>query len=196
MTWDYKAVPAIVLTLLIAAPPERLLGQQSALQTAFLAPTSLRLSNPIPRIVDSEHLSYLKQLAKDKKLSASAFKPNSSDLLIQQAEERFSNGRKFYQERDFDRARVEFDAAIDDMLTASDNPTDPRLFESRLEDMVDRYLSLFDAVMVQEFVRPRGPVLPPNYLKPQQHWRVQAQYNIQHPEYAINSLVKRLKIKA
>ena len=137
MTWDYKAVPAIVLTVLIAAPPERLLAQQSALQTLFLAPTSLRLSSPIPSIVDSEHLPYLKQLSKDKKSGPSVFKPTGSDLLIQQAEERFSNGRKFYQERDFDRARVEFDAAIDAMLTASDSPTDRRLYESRLEDMVD-----------------------------------------------------------
>lgn len=137
MTWDFKAVPAIVLSILIAAPPERLLAQQSALQTAFLTPTSLRLSSPIPGIVDSEHLPYLKQIVKDKKSSASAFKPNGSDLLIQQAEERFSNGRKSYQERDFNRARVEFDAAIDDMLTASEDPTDRRLYESRLEDMVD-----------------------------------------------------------
>ncbi len=34
-------------------------------------------------------------------------------------------------------ARTEFDAAIDSMLLASDNPTDHRLFEAKLEDMVD-----------------------------------------------------------
>lgn len=137
MTWNYKAVPATILTVLIAAPPQQLLAQQSALQTAFLAPTSIRLNTAIPNIVESEHLPYLKQIAKDKRLSASAFKPNNSDLLIQQAEERFASGRKFYQDRDFDSARREFDAAIDLMLKASDDPTDPRLFGSRLEEMVD-----------------------------------------------------------
>ncbi len=137
MTWNYKAVPAIVLTVLIAAPPERLLAQQSALQTAFLAPTSIRLNTAIPNIVESEHLPYLKQLAKDQRLSSARFKPSGSDLLIQQAEERFANGRKFYHDRDFDSARREFDAAIDLMLKASDDPTDPRLFGSRLEEMVD-----------------------------------------------------------
>ncbi|HWE49039.1 MAG TPA: transglycosylase SLT domain-containing protein [Bryobacteraceae bacterium] len=137
MTWNKKAVPALVLTVFIAAPPEQLLAQQSAIQTAFLAPTSIRLNTALPSIVESEHLPYLKQVARDKRLGPAIFKPNDSDLLIQQAEERFQNGRKFYQERDFDRARVEFDAAIDAMLKASENPTDRRLYESRLEDMVD-----------------------------------------------------------
>ena len=57
--------------------------------------------------------------------------------MIQQAEERFRTGKKAFQERDFAHARTEFDAAIDAMLTASDNPTDRRLFESKLEDMID-----------------------------------------------------------
>jgi membrane-bound lytic murein transglycosylase D len=137
MTWNKKAVPAIVLTVLITAPPQQLLAQQSALQTAFLAPTSIRLNTALPSVVESEHLPYLKQLARDKRSAASVFKPSASDLLIQQAEERFANGRKFYQDRDFDKARVEFDAAIDAMLKASDDPTDRRLYEARLEDMVD-----------------------------------------------------------
>jgi membrane-bound lytic murein transglycosylase D len=88
-------------------------------------------------IGEAEHLPYLKEVAKEIKPSPIAFQPTSSDLLIQQAEERFRNGRRAFQDRDFERARTEFDAAIDVMLTASDNPTDRRLFESKLEDMVD-----------------------------------------------------------
>ncbi|HYA18583.1 MAG TPA: transglycosylase SLT domain-containing protein, partial [Bryobacteraceae bacterium] len=88
-------------------------------------------------MTDADHLPYLRQLAKDHKQAFSALKPTPSDLLIQQAEERFQNGRKFYQAGDPDHARAEFDAAIDAMLRASDNPSDRRLFESRLEDMVD-----------------------------------------------------------
>jgi membrane-bound lytic murein transglycosylase D len=65
------------------------------------------------------------------------FHPNPSDLLIQQAEERFRNGRRAFTERDYERARSEFDAAIDAMLTASENPTNRTLYESKLEDLVD-----------------------------------------------------------
>ena len=60
-----------------------------------------------------------------------------SDLLIQQAEESFRSGRKFYQDRDFDDARREFDTAIDSMLKASENPTSRALYECKLEEMVD-----------------------------------------------------------
>jgi membrane-bound lytic murein transglycosylase D len=135
MTWNYKVVPTAALSVFIALP---LLAQQSALQTVFLAPASLRLTNSaIPSIVESEHLPYLKQLARDKKVSVSSFDPSGSDLLIGKAEERFNAGRKFYQDRDFDRARTEFNAAIDLMLEGSDNPTDRSLFQTRLEDMVD-----------------------------------------------------------
>ncbi|MGA2713820.1 MAG: transglycosylase SLT domain-containing protein [Bryobacteraceae bacterium] len=69
--------------------------------------------------------------------TAAVFQPTPSDFLIQQAEERFQTGRKFYRDRDFERARTEFDAAIGLMLRASEGPTDRRLFESKLEDMVD-----------------------------------------------------------
>src|SRR5207248_10769754 len=85
----------------------------------------------------AEHLPYLKEVAKENKPGTTDFQPTASDLLIQQAEERFRNGKKAFQDRDFAQARVEFDAAIDAMLSASANPTDRRLFESRLEDMVD-----------------------------------------------------------
>ncbi len=142
MTCSFRSsstVVLIVLTAILGSASSQLLNaQQSALQTVFLAPASLRLSNSaIPSVVESEHLSYLKQVAKDKKLSASAFKPNGSDLMIEQAEERFAAGRKFYADRDFEHARTEFDAAINIMLKGSEAPSDLALFESRLEEMVD-----------------------------------------------------------
>jgi membrane-bound lytic murein transglycosylase D len=114
-------------------------SQQSAFQTSFLAPAAIRLSNTgvLADIAETEHLPYIKQVAKESAKGPAAFLPNGSDLLIQQAEERFRNGRKFYQDRDFQHARVEFDAAIADMLKASDNPTDRALFERKLEEMVD-----------------------------------------------------------
>jgi membrane-bound lytic murein transglycosylase D len=88
-------------------------------------------------IVESEHLPYIKQVAKDTRPTGLLFQPNAYDLLIEQAEERFRSGRNFYRDRDFERARGDFDAAIDLMLRASENPTDPALFQSKLEEMVD-----------------------------------------------------------
>ncbi len=86
-------------------------------------------------IAETEHLPYLKQVAKDN--HTGVFQPNSSDLLIQQAEESFKKGKQFYQDRDFAQARSAFDDAIDLMLRASENPTSRTLFESKLEEMVD-----------------------------------------------------------
>lgn len=137
MVWNSKSVFAFVLTVLLVTPNELLYAQQAGFQTSFLAPAAVHTPAIIPSVSDAEHLPYLRQLRKDNKISASAFKPSPSDLLIQQAEERFASGRKFYQEGDFDRARSEYDAAIAIMLQGSENPTDRRLFEARLEDMVD-----------------------------------------------------------
>ncbi|HWF09162.1 MAG TPA: transglycosylase SLT domain-containing protein [Bryobacteraceae bacterium] len=88
-------------------------------------------------IVEAEHLSYMREVAKEKRSSAVTFQPTPSDLLIRQAEERFKTGTKAFQDHDYDRARTEFDGAIDTMLSASENPTDRNLFQSKLEDMVD-----------------------------------------------------------
>ena len=120
MTWSYKAVPAVTLVVLLTVPPQALLAQQSSFQTSFLSSSSVRLPTSIvPNIVESEHLPYIRQVAKDRLIVLAAFKPNPSDLLIQQAEERFASGRKFYQDGDFDRARTEFNAVIDLMLQDS-----------------------------------------------------------------------------
>jgi len=138
MTRNYNAAGIVFSAALIAVPS--LYPQQSSFQTSFLAPIAIRTPNTagiVATIADAEHLPYLKEVAKETGPAPSAFQPTTSDLLIQQAEERFRNGKKAFQDREFDRARTEFDAAIDTMLTASDNPTDRRLFESKLEEMVD-----------------------------------------------------------
>ena len=63
--------------------------------------------------------------------------PTRSDLLTEKAQQHFQQGKKYYQVKDADGARREFDQAIDLMLEASDNPSDRQLYESRLEEMVD-----------------------------------------------------------
>jgi membrane-bound lytic murein transglycosylase D len=144
MTRNFNAVGAVVLTVLLFPASQCLYSQQSGLQTSFLAPAAIRTVNAgvaatgiASTITEAEHLPYLKEVAKEAAPETKVFQPTASDLLIQQAEERFRNGRKAFQDRDFDHARTEFDAAIDVMLTASANPTDHRLFESKLEEMVD-----------------------------------------------------------
>src|ERR1700712_2399609 len=139
MTRNFKAIKLVfpAAVLFIASPS--LFSQQSSLQTSFLAPAAIRTPNAgvAATIVEAEHLPYLKEVAKETKSGSGVFSPTASDLLIQQAEERFRVGKKAFQDRDFTHARSEFDAAIDAMLMASDNPTDRRLFEFKLEDMVD-----------------------------------------------------------
>jgi membrane-bound lytic murein transglycosylase D len=143
MTRNFRASAAVSLTALLFIPLHLLYSQQANLQTSFLAPIAIRPPNPgiSATIKEAEHLPYLSEVAKETKpaapSAAAPFQPNSSDLLIQQAEERFRNGRRAFQERNYELARTEFDAAIDSMLLASDNPTDRRLFEAKLEDMVD-----------------------------------------------------------
>ena len=115
-------------------------AQQSSFTGTLLAPAATRVPPPAshPTIAETEKLPYLSQLAKNMKESRrGAFTANASDLLVEQAEEKFRAGRKAYSEGDFTRSRMDFDAAIDAMLKASENPTDRALYECHLDDMVD-----------------------------------------------------------
>ena len=103
-------------------------AQQSNLHTA-LFPRAM--SNA--EVTESESDSYNTTMAK----RPVPFRPNSSDVLIGKAEEKFGHGRSSFQVKDTETARREFDEAIDLMLQASDSPTDRRLYEEKLEQMVD-----------------------------------------------------------
>ena len=139
MTRNPKTLSRLFSIFLLSFSCSLLFSQQSNLQTSFLSPVAVHLpsAGALADIAETENLSYLKQLSRDSRKSLTTFQPNTSDLLIQQAEQRFRNGKKYYQDRDFEHARAEFDAAVDNMLAASANPTDRRLFENKLEDMVD-----------------------------------------------------------
>jgi len=139
MTRNFTGTSLFFAVGLLAFISPSLYSQQSNFQTSFLAPVAIRPLNSgiAATIVESEHLPYMREVAKEKRASALTFQPTASDLLIQQAEERFRNGRKAFQDHDYDRARTEFDSAIDTMLSASLNPTNPALFQAKFEDMVD-----------------------------------------------------------
>jgi membrane-bound lytic murein transglycosylase D len=112
--------------------------QQSGIQSSFL-PAIVRTPSSagiLPDISETEHLPYLTLVTRENQ-GASVFHPNPSDLLIQKAEEKFRSGTRAYMASHYDRARTEFDAAIELMLRASDSPTSRTLYEHTLDNMID-----------------------------------------------------------
>jgi len=63
--------------------------------------------------------------------------PTSADLLIVKSDEAYQRGKGYYQSGDKERARRQFDRAIELLFQASDNPSDRAAFERKFEDMVD-----------------------------------------------------------
>ena len=63
--------------------------------------------------------------------------PTPSDLLISRAEDAFQKGKRYYQSGEKERARKQFDRAVDLMFEASENPTDRQAFERKFEETVD-----------------------------------------------------------
>jgi membrane-bound lytic murein transglycosylase D len=63
-------------------------------------------------------------------------KPTQTDMRVRRAEERFSAGRRAYQDGDFVTARTEFDQAIDLLLTVSESQPDRYKAEKKLEELV------------------------------------------------------------
>ena len=110
----------------------------SAQQVSFQSSSSPQDSdNSTTDVSDVADLTYLESVAKADTKSSQPFRPTASDLLVARAEEKFRSGRKFYQIQDSDHSRAEFDASIDLMLQASDNPSDRALYEDKLERLVD-----------------------------------------------------------
>jgi membrane-bound lytic murein transglycosylase D len=63
--------------------------------------------------------------------------PTPSDMLIVKADEAYQKGKRFYQSGEKERARKQFDRAIDLLFEASENPTDRQGFERKFEETVD-----------------------------------------------------------
>ena len=129
----------IFCCLTLGASSSPLFSQQSSFQTSFFSPAAARLTltGTVADVVETENLPYINQVAKEKYKTIATFSPNGSDLLIQDAEQKFRAGKKFYQERDYTNARSSFDSVIDAMLKAAVDPTDRALYQCKLEDIVD-----------------------------------------------------------
>jgi membrane-bound lytic murein transglycosylase D len=132
-------IRCLIVGILAGCAAPSLFSQQSSLQTSFFSPAAARLpmTGVTADVAETVYLPYIYQVAKENKTGAAAFQPNASDLLIDKAEAKFQSGRKFYRSKNYPQARLDFDAAIDLMLQASENPTDRTLFDNKLEDMVD-----------------------------------------------------------
>src|SRR5262249_26355114 len=64
-------------------------------------------------------------------------RPTRSDMLMRKAEERYLKGRRLYHAGEREQARQEFDAAVDILLQASENPSNRNQFERKFEEIVD-----------------------------------------------------------
>ena len=114
--------------------------QQSRFQMAFLPPLPQPAASPeifAPPVVEPN--VYLRDAPailtpSPETLSLSL----RAQTLMERADERFQRGKRSYQANDLQRARREFDAAIDLMLEASAQPmADRRAYDGKLDQMVD-----------------------------------------------------------
>lgn len=64
-------------------------------------------------------------------------KTSDADGRIRRADARFENGKKLYSQGDTEGARREFNAAVDVLLSASENIPDRQKIERRLEQLID-----------------------------------------------------------
>src|SRR5579864_653862 len=122
--------------------------QQSKFQMSFLppAPTPTAFTVELSAPPALEPNLYLQDLPFLNTATLAPPRRTRSDNLVQQAEQAFQRGRRYYQANDAPNARNEFDRAIDLMLEASDqNPSDHQDYEKRLDEMVDS-IHRFDLV--------------------------------------------------
>ena len=122
------------LAAALLIPQYFLFSQQSSFQNNSSHTDSDGLDENVTTISDE---TYMESVAKSESKASQPFHPTPSDLLIQRAEEKFHDGHRFFQLQDADRARTEFDAAIDLMFQASDNPSDRALYEEKFESLVE-----------------------------------------------------------
>jgi membrane-bound lytic murein transglycosylase D len=59
------------------------------------------------------------------------------ETILEKAEQRFQAGKRAYLSGDMDEARIEFDRALDVMLSAPEDLPDRRQLETRMDEMVD-----------------------------------------------------------
>ena len=140
MALRVKVLFCTVVTLLLLASGCGMGQQQQKFQNAFLPPpphkAALDLAAAEPPAVRPDlYISDVPNIVSGAPQLPGAV--THADLLIEKAQQHFQQGKKYYQVKDVDRARHEFDQAVDLMIEASDNPSDRQLYQSKLEEMVE-----------------------------------------------------------
>ena len=138
MAGQTKSFLLIPITSLLMGFAGCAYNQQSKFQMAFLPATprgavSGEVAEP-PAVPPNPYLSSPPGF-----LTQHAVPPVSrADEFVRRADQRFQRGRREYQMQDYNRAREDFDAAVDLMLEASENnPPDRQVFEKKFDGMVD-----------------------------------------------------------
>jgi membrane-bound lytic murein transglycosylase D len=137
LAYRIKTLLLPVLTTLLLTAGCGMTQQQRKFQNAFLPPAphpaSIELAAvEAPVVEPNVYVNELPKVVSEPRVASS-----HSDLLIEKAQQHFQQGKKYYQVKEVDQARKEFDEAIDLMLEASDRPSDRMAYESKLEEMVD-----------------------------------------------------------
>jgi membrane-bound lytic murein transglycosylase D len=116
-------------------------NQQARFQMAFFPPSSHYVADihldagAAPMVQPNIYLADVPPIVRIEPLPPAKTR---GDLLVERASRRLEAGKRYYQARDVENARHEFDAAIDLMLEASEhNPADRQSFEKRMDEMVD-----------------------------------------------------------
>ena len=139
MAFRVKEHFVLVVTFLLLACGCGMGPQQQRFQNAFLPPpphkaADIATSEP-PAVPSNLYLSDVPNVVSGAPQLPGA--ATHADLLIEKAQQHFQQGKKYYQIKDVDQARNEFNQAVDLMLDASDNPSDRRVYEAKLEEMVE-----------------------------------------------------------
>jgi len=114
--------------------------QQQKFQNAFLppaphpSPLNAAMAEP-PVVQPNLYLSEVPSLTSTVPQLPKA--SSRSDALMEKSQQHFQQGKKYYQAKDVEQARREFDTAVDLMLEASDSASDRKIYEAKLDEMVD-----------------------------------------------------------
>src|SRR5438477_774074 len=129
-------VPLASAAILVSACGTRL--QQSRFQMAFLPSVPRAVVAPLDLAEPPQLNPYLAEAPALVTVTPQLPPYTRADGMMKRAEQHFQRGRRYYQAKDVENARKQFDLAVDLMLDASANkPNDVREFQHRFEQMVD-----------------------------------------------------------
>jgi membrane-bound lytic murein transglycosylase D len=113
--------------------------QQSRFQMAFLPSVPHAVSLP-PDLAEPPQLNpFLAETPALAKVTPQLPPFTRADEMMKRAEQLYQKGKTSYQAHNVEKARMQFDLAIDLMLQASENkPNDRQEFQRRFEQMVDK----------------------------------------------------------